>query len=51
MSFPHFSNIAEHVTKKIAQRKSNPELISQLNCWVRVTSGTGPGGLVLLSKL
>ena len=50
MSFPHFSNIAEHVTKKIAQRKSNPELISQLNCWVRVTSGTGPGGLVLLSN-
>ena len=50
MSFPHFSNIAKHVTDKLAKRKSNPELISQLNCWVRVTSGTGPGGLVLLSN-
>ena len=49
-SFPNFSNIAGYIQNKITSRKGSSYNVSKLNAWVRVTSGTGPGGMVLLSN-
>lgn len=50
-SFPHFSNIKEGIQKKLTdRRKGGTYAVSKLNAWVRITSGTGPGGLVLVSN-
>jgi hypothetical protein len=50
-SFPHFSNIKEGIRKKLTdRRKGGTYAVSKLNAWVRITSGTGPGGLVLVSN-
>jgi len=49
-SFPNFSNIAAYIQNKITSRKGSSYNVSKLNAWVRVTSGTGPGGMVLLSN-
>lgn len=49
-SFPNFSNIDGYIQNKISTRKGSTINVSKLNAWVRVTSGTGPGGMVLLSN-
>jgi hypothetical protein len=49
-AFPHFSNIAGYIQQKLSSRKGNTYNVSKLNAWVRITSGTGPGGLVLVSN-
>jgi len=49
-SFPNFSNIEDYVQTKLEARRGNPFNISQLNAWVRITSGTSPAGLVLVSN-
>jgi hypothetical protein len=48
-SFPNFSNIAEYVVNEINRRKSDTQVISELNCWARVISGVD-AGLVLVSN-
>jgi len=49
-TFPNFSNFPVHITKKLNDRKGKTMDVSKLNCWIRLTSGTGPGGLVLVSN-
>jgi len=48
-SFPHFTNVATHVTDRIKERVGNPQKISSLNCWIRVASAAG-SGLMLYSN-
>jgi len=48
-SFPNLSNLAGYVKKALDNRIGNIQNISQLNAWVRVSSGVG-GGLMLLSN-
>ncbi len=48
-SFPNFSNIQGFVQSTLNSRKGNPELISKLNPFVRISSGAG-AGLQLLSN-
>ena len=48
-SFPHFTNVATHVTDRIKERISNPKKISSLNSWIRVASAAG-SGLMLYSN-
>ncbi len=48
-SFPNFSNIAGYVKTELNSRKQNIQKISELNAWVRVSSGVG-NGLVILSN-
>jgi len=48
-SFPNLSNFAGYVKKVLSNRIGNTQSVSQLNAWVRVSSGVG-GGLVLLSN-
>ena len=49
-TFPHFSDFTEYVKTKLNNRKGKLMDVSNLNCWVRLISGTGPGGLVLTSN-
>lgn len=49
-TFPHFSDFTEYVKTKLDNRKGKIMDVSNLNCWVRLVSGTGPGGLVLTSN-
>ena len=49
-TFPNFSNFPDHITKKLNGRKGKTMDVSKLNCWIRLTSGTGPNGLVLVSN-
>jgi hypothetical protein len=49
-AFPHFSNIKGYIQKKLSQRKGSTYNVSKLNTWVRITSGTGPNGMVLVSN-
>ena len=49
-SFPNFSNIAPHVIAEISSRKGNIMKVSNLNAWVRVASGVGPGGCQIISN-
>ena len=49
-AFPHFSNIKGYIQKKLTNRKGNTYDVSKLNTWVRITSGTGPNGMVLVSN-
>jgi hypothetical protein len=49
-TFPKFSNISDYIRTKLKNRRGSVYNISKLNPWVRITSGTGPGGLVLLSN-
>jgi DUF2075 family protein len=46
-AFPHFSNIAPWVTKELASRKANILKVSNLNAWVRVSSGVGDGCMMI----
>jgi hypothetical protein len=48
-SFPNLSNISGYVRSALENRVKNPQNVSQLNAWVRVSSGVG-AGLVLLSN-
>ncbi len=48
-SFPNLSNFAGYVKKALDNRIGNTQSVSQLNAWVRVSSGVG-GGLMLLSN-
>ena len=48
-SFPNLSNISGYVRSALENRVKNPQSVSQLNAWVRVSSGVG-GGLMLLSN-
>jgi hypothetical protein len=48
-SFPNLSNISGYVRSALKKRVEKPESVSQLNAWVRVSSGVG-AGLVLLSN-
>lgn len=48
-SFPNLSNFATYVKQALSKRIGNVQNISQLNAWVRVSSGVG-GGLMLLSN-
>lgn len=48
-SFPNLSNLASYVKDALDRRIGNIQNISQLNAWVRVSSGVG-SGLVLLSN-
>jgi hypothetical protein len=47
--FPQFSNLKPHVRTKLDARKDNSIGVSQLNAWVRLTSGVGDG-LVMTSN-
>jgi hypothetical protein len=49
-SFPNFSNIAPHVIAELSSRKGNIMKVSNLNAWVRVASGVGPGGCQIISN-
>ncbi len=48
-SFPNLSNLAGYVKSALDRRIGNIQNVSQLNAWVRVSSGVG-GGLMLLSN-
>lgn len=47
--FPNFSNVSKYILTEIENRKKNPLSISQLNAWIRISSGVGDG-LVLYSN-
>jgi hypothetical protein len=47
--FPQFSNLKPHVISKLNSRKDNSIGVSQLNAWVRLTSGVG-NGLIMSSN-
>ena len=46
-AFPHFSNIAPWVTKELDARRQDILKVSNLNAWVRVSSGVGKGCIML----
>jgi hypothetical protein len=46
-AFPHFSNIAPWVTKELDARRQDIIKVSNLNAWVRVSSGVGKGCIML----
>jgi len=46
-AFPHFSNIAPWVTKELDARRGDIIKVSNLNAWVRVSSGVGKGCIML----
>ena len=46
-AFPHFSNIAPWVTKELDARRQDIVKVSNLNAWVRVSSGVGAGCMML----
>lgn len=46
-AFPHFSNIAPWVTKELDARRQDILKVSNLNAWVRVSSGVGKGCMML----
>lgn len=46
-AFPHFSNIAPWVTKELDSRRQDIVKVSNLNAWVRVSSGVGQGCMML----
>jgi hypothetical protein len=46
-AFPHFSNIAPWVTKELDARRQDILKVSNLNAWVRVSSGVGQGCMML----
>ncbi len=48
-SFPNLSNFAKYVRDTLDSRVGKPQNVSQLNAWVRVSSGVG-AGLSLLSN-
>lgn len=48
-SFPNLSNFAGYVTQTLDNRIANTQAVSQLNAWVRVSSGVG-AGLSLISN-
>ena len=48
-SFPNLSNFAGYVQEALKLRIGNVQSVSQLNAWVRVSSGVGDG-LMLLSN-
>ena len=46
-AFPHFSNIASWVTKELDARRQDIIKVSNLNAWVRISSGVGKGCIML----
>jgi len=48
-NFPNLSNISGYVQTELGKRVSGKRVISELNAWVRVSSGVG-AGLTLLSN-
>jgi hypothetical protein len=48
-AFPNFSNIADYVQTELKSRKGNIMKVSNLNAWVRVSSGVG-GGCQIISN-
>lgn len=46
-AFPHFSNIAPWVKKELDARRGDIIKVSNLNAWVRVSSGVGQGCMML----
>lgn len=48
-AFPNFTQVPPHVTSRISERLGNPQKVSNLNAWVRVSSAAG-SGLMLYSN-
>lgn len=46
-AFPHFSNIAPWVKKELDARRQDILKVSNLNAWVRVSSGVGEGCMMI----
>jgi len=50
-AFPNFSNFKDGIRTKLTnRRKGGPYSVSKLNAWIRISSGTGPNGMVLVSN-
>jgi hypothetical protein len=48
-TFPNFSNVKGYIKSELDKRVDNPNYLSSLNSWIRVSSGVGDG-LVLISN-
>jgi hypothetical protein len=48
-TFPNFSNVKGYIKGELDKRVDNPNYLSSLNVWVRVSSGVGEG-LILMSN-
>ena len=48
-TFPNFSNVKGYIKSELDKRVDNPNYLSSLNVWVRVSSGVGDG-LILMSN-
>ena len=48
-TFPNFSNVKGYIKTELNNRVDNPNYLSTLNTWVRVSSGVGDG-LMLMSN-
>lgn len=48
-SFPNFSNVAPYIVEETNKRKDNVQYLSELNAWVRISSGVGDG-LIIVSN-
>ena len=48
-TFPNFSNVKTYIKGELDKRVDNPNYLSSLNPWIRVSSGVGDG-LVLMSN-
>lgn len=48
-TFPNFSNVKEYIKDELDKRVDNPNYLSTLNSWVRVSSGVGEG-IMLMSN-
>lgn len=50
-AFPNFSNFKDGIRTKLTnRRKGSTYSVSKLNAWIRISSGTGPNGMVLVSN-
>lgn len=47
--FPNFSNVAPYIVEETNKRKDNVQYLSELNAWVRISSGVGDG-LIIVSN-
>ena len=48
-AFPNFTQVPSHVTDRLSERIGNPQKVSNLNAWIRVSSAAGKG-LMLYSN-
>jgi len=46
-TFPNFSNVKTYIKDELDKRVDNPNYLSSLNPWIRVSSGVGDGLIVL----